>query len=510
MEGTVVISRMGAAAAALAARLKAAAGPVWEVLSFSPAHEAVASASCLCLEIGKGSITAVAASRFLSRYRLRGSKRYTFAADTYPTPEEVASTVALAVRDLKADTAALVLSVPKSWVVVKSAELPVAAAESLTDVVSYELDRFTPFAADEAFYDFTPLKQDKEKISLVIAAAKSDTLNAYLAALRERGLPAARVTFDLAGMAALCRYISGSSRFVFLTVSEQGLKGGAVLDGALAGALAHEFLGRDDLQRVAAVEEQAAGLASLVREQAAGSSAPPPVFLSFEGRTSTLKEMLRQRRQASSFSFIDDMDKKIGGLAHFRAFSPGLVGGALEQLWPEAKGMDLLSKGFRERPRTPLWLSALLGLALLTLIGVYLFIPVSIETKRLKEIEHRIALKKDEVAKVEKLKKEIEALTAGAALVENFKYDKPLYITLVKELTTALPAPVWLTRVRISDTQINLEGYAPSATVLIPKLEASKHFKKVEFASPTFRDARQNMDRFQIKMEVEGVRNEKK
>jgi hypothetical protein len=41
-------------------------------------------------------------------------------------------------------------------------------------------------------------------------------------------------------------------------------------------------------------------------------------------------------------------------------------------------------------------------------------------------------------------------------------------------------------------------------------LEASKFFQKVEFASPTFRDARLNTDRFQIKMELEGVIPEKR
>jgi hypothetical protein len=40
---------------------------------------------------------------------------------------------------------------------------------------------------------------------------------------------------------------------------------------------------------------------------------------------------------------------------------------------------------------------------------------------------------------------------------------------------------------------------------LVPKLEASPFFKKVEFASPTYRDPKLNQDRFQIKMEIEGL-----
>ncbi|MEW5745809.1 MAG: PilN domain-containing protein [Nitrospirota bacterium] len=505
MEGTVVISRMSAAAAAAAARLKAIGAPAWKVLTFSPAHDAVASASCLCIEIERGHITALYATRFLSRYRLQGYKRYRFAEDHYPTPEEAASTVALAMRDLNIRKTGIVLSLPKSWVVVKSAELPAAAAENLTDVISYELDRFTPFSADEAVYDFVPFARDKEKVTLMVAAAKAGAVEAYRTALKEAGLETVRITFDLSGMAALCRYISGSRHFVFLAVGERGCKGGAVNDGALAGVVSSDFPEGDDHQRAAAIEAQIGSLAGL----AGGQNGAPPVFLSFSGRTSVLKEMLRQRGRYP-VSIIDEVDKKMSGITDFKELSPGLVGGALDQLWPEAKGLNLLSRGAREGAKTPLWLTALLGLVIVALIGVYLVIPINIETQRLKEIERQIALRKDEVAKVEKLKKEIEAVSSGAALVESFKSGRPLYVNLIKELTTVLPAPVWLTRVRINDTQVNIEGYAPSATVLIPKLEASKYFRKVEFASPTFRDARQNMDRFQLKMEMEGVSNEKK
>jgi len=51
-----------------------------------------------------------------------------------------------------------------------------------------------------------------------------------------------------------------------------------------------------------------------------------------------------------------------------------------------------------------------------------------------------------------------------------------------------------------------IEGYSASATGLLPKLETSRYFEKAEFASPTFRDARMNADRFNIKMEIEGIR----
>ena len=77
----------------------------------------------------------------------------------------------------------------------------------------------------------------------------------------------------------------------------------------------------------------------------------------------------------------------------------------------------------------------------------------------------------------------------------------------MKELTKILPDKTWLTRVRVTEDSVELEGYAASATAIISKLENSRYFQKAEFASPTFRDQRQNNERFVIKMEL---RNENK
>jgi hypothetical protein len=45
---------------------------------------------------------------------------------------------------------------------------------------------------------------------------------------------------------------------------------------------------------------------------------------------------------------------------------------------------------------------------------------------------------------------------------------------------------------------------------MLPKLEQSGLFKKVEFSSPTIRDTRQNADRFVIKMQMEVSRRRRR
>jgi general secretion pathway protein L len=182
------------------------------------------------------------------------------------------------------------------------------------------------------------------------------------------------------------------------------------------------------------------------------------------------------------------------------------VGGMFESLSPKARGVNLLSRGRYEMPKTPFGLTLALTLSLLALLVIYMVAPLRVEGRRLGEIDRQIAARKDEVRKVEALKKEIDELNTDITTIMNFKEGKPKALDIVKELTTILPKTTWLTRVRVTDTTVEIEGYASSATEMLPKLEASKLFKKAEFASPTFRDARMNSDRFVIKMEIEGIK----
>jgi general secretion pathway protein L len=80
-----------------------------------------------------------------------------------------------------------------------------------------------------------------------------------------------------------------------------------------------------------------------------------------------------------------------------------------------------------------------------------------------------------------------------------------MVLNLLKEMTRILPKNTWLTRMRFTESAMEIEGYAEAATEIVSKLEASEYFKKVEFASSTFRDPRLNADRFIIKMEIEGL-----
>lgn len=356
---------------------------LWRMLSFSLADDRIAPRRRLSIVLESGGLFVAYDSRFLSRMKNRGSRRYPVEEGKYPMPESAASAVALAVSDLGAAGSQATLVVPGAWTIVKTAEFPLTVKENLPDVVSYELDRLTPLSPERAFYDFRILAEDENRIRIMVAATKAETLQPYLEALGGKGIAISRVVI-----------------------------------------------------------------------------APP-----------------------------------VSGTAGMDPRSQSAVAGE----------MNLLAKGIHPSPKTPMALTIVL-LSVLVALGLFWLVsPLRIAETRVEIIDREIAARRDEVKKVEGLKKDLEGVEKEIAAVETFKSSRPVTLNLLKELTRILPMNTWLSRIRFTESTVDIEGYAASATEILPKLEASGHFKKVEFASPTSRDVRLNADRFSIKMEIEGL-----
>ena len=98
-----------------------------------------------------------------------------------PGPAQTAA--ARQLRDIaKLGAAPLELRLPRSRVLRRLVELPAAAAENLREVLSFEMDRHTPFKAAEVFYDYKVVPGGSDKsirvdLAVVPHAAAEQALN---------------------------------------------------------------------------------------------------------------------------------------------------------------------------------------------------------------------------------------------------------------------------------------------------------------------------------------------
>jgi general secretion pathway protein L len=79
-------------------------------------------------------------------------------------------------------------------------------------------------------------------------------------------------------------------------------------------------------------------------------------------------------------------------------------------------------------------------------------------------------------------------------------------------LTQRLPQTAWIWQLKYTGKEIEIQGFADSASDLIPLLDKSPLFEKVEFSSPVIKErvARgtegKEKERFRIKIGFEGRR----
>ncbi len=500
MAEAIIVKKLTSFASGSIPKLMKIVNLLQRVLTLSPADDFIFPQKSLSVSIGKGDISVAYGTRLLSGLTMKGAKTYPLAdGGRYPQPEEIVSSLTLAVNEFGISKSDVTLNIPKAWTIIRTVEFPSAVKENLAAAVAYEMDRITPFTSDEALFDFSVLKEEEGRITLLLMAARVDAVMPYMTALAENGFSVSRIAVDLAGIAALFSKNGKSSDIFFIGIDEKEYEGARITGGALTQVFSGSFTTIDDVSRAEAVSS---ALKNLI-EDSQGSSAPPKVVAHFKGSSPSLIELLKVRIGVP-FSVLRLADTHIRFSRPYQELPYGAIGSMADSLQPGNKGLNLLKKGIYTKRKPPLTLTIILAVAVIVIWALYLLAPLQVEKDRLAQITRAIASKKAEVKKVEGLKKDAAELTAEISSIRSFKEDRPMALNILKVLTVVLPKTTWLTRIRVSETEVNIEGYAASASELLPKLEASKLFQKVEFASPTFRDVRMNSDRFVIKMEIEG------
>lgn len=503
MNGSAVIKRITDVASSSSTSLKQIGGPLWKILSFSPADDRVYPAKNISVSLEKGTASVAYGSRFLSRITVKQTREFSFEEGKYPQPEVLASSAALALSEFTTSEAEITLCIPKAWAVFKTAEFPAAVKESLSNVVSYELDRITPFSAENAYYDFRILGETAEKITLFIVAARSDVIDQYREAFREKGINVSRITVNLSCMEALSSYRNGKADSLFLDIRKEGFEGALFIKGAVMNTFSGNFQTEDERAQADVLMSEIQTHTDILKL----SGKPERIQILFKDRTAGLREILKSRI-THPLTLVNETYLKLKTPGQTSEIPYAAVGGVIESLWPKRERLNLLSRGRHPVQKVPFALTIILLVALLALWVLYIMAPLRVEEKKIQEVDRQIMQRKEEVRKVEALKKEVENIRKDIAAIHAFKTKKPMALNILKEITTILPKTVWLTRLRIGETKVEMEGYASSSSGLLAKLESSPYFIKAEFASPTFRDTRLNADRFNIKMEIEGIQEE--
>lgn len=91
-----------------------------------------------------------------------------------------------------------VVELPAEEVLRRTVSLPLQVRDNLRQVIGYEMDRLSPFQADEVYFDFRVRDHAPggDKLNVELALCRRDHLSELLRCLREAGSPAEQVTWE--------------------------------------------------------------------------------------------------------------------------------------------------------------------------------------------------------------------------------------------------------------------------------------------------------------------------
>lgn len=400
------------------------------------------------------------------------------------------------------------ISIPREKVIARFIQLPVATKENLRRVLEYEAPKYTPFENKEIYFDYHLLKEEKEWLHLFAVFIKKAEVDDYLSLLKKVGIQP--ISIQIPSTAALNLFfyhktMEKNEIAVLLDVTEPFFEMNFIQGGNW----------RESFHLPLPPEEKESKIINTFKRLGLKSDdfSKSTFFVYGLDASEKIFPSLRESNQIKGVSLppLNRIEAERGASRPDKIFSS--IGVPLKGLIKTRFDLNLLPFEMRKRAREigkPLSM-ILISLALILSLtwGMGIFIRYRNE---LKAITAEIKKKKPEVEVVEKLQRQKEELRREISELEKIKSGETSKIEILRELTQFLPNTVWIWNLKYTNREMELSGFADSASDLIPLLDKSPLFEKVEFLAPVTKERERKMgvdkdkERFKIKMKLEGRR----
>jgi Tfp pilus assembly protein PilN len=389
------------------------------------------------------------------------------------------------------------IGLPRAAVTVKPVELPALGTET-REMVRFELERHLPFATEDAAFDFVPLAPsdvpefaDQTGPRVLLAAADRRVVDTALRIVQDAKVRPRSVTVASHDLVALARPLV-DARVVWIHRVDDSLDLLFVTgDGVV-------------MSRTLPVVDDAA-LATEIRRSFA--------LVKWRGCDAIWISGDATAPAAPTDSPLADLGAPVTAPAYTLAAERALATlegprGALElavavAFAPASRPLDLLPPALRPfRLTRPQLATAGVAVASALIVIAALMVPGYRDGRRLAALNSQIAGLDAEVRTVEAMLKELDGKRRLLTTVDTLEASALRPLPVMRELTELLPNDAWLTLLSMDVKGVELTGQANAASALIPLLENSNRFERVEFASPVTRGRDREQFRIQAAWEV--------
>jgi len=403
---------------------------------------------------------------------------------------------------LKKDMASL--AIPREKAVVRFIRLPIATRENLRKVLEYETPRYTPFEREEVYLDYHLLKEEKEWLSLVAVFAKKTDVDSYLSLVKKVGIKPLSIQIpSIAGLNLFTynRQAGEKENSVLFDVNEPYFEMN-LMEGTAW---------KESFHLPMASEEKGLKMVETYQRLRVGTPFSKANFYVFGPDADEALLASLKMADGSNAVFSPPMDRmKLLGHSSLISKAYASLGIPLVGVIKPEIPLTLLPTEMKkkERPIGKFFIILLVSLAVL--MGFYLTAKGFYKHRdRLRNIDGEIKKRKPEVETVEKLQKQRESLRRELAELEKIRSEEISKIEMLKELTRLLPPTAWVWNLKYNGKEVEISGFADSASDLISLIDKSPFFDKVEFMAPVTKERQVKpegaieKERFKIKARIE-------
>ena len=410
---------------------------------------------------------------------VQGARVHTFVVES----EQPAASLRAELDARRLAPRGVAIGLPRAAVTVKPVELPAVGADT-REMVGFELERHLPFATEDAAFAFVPLATaetgqaaDHVARRVLLAAADRRVVDTALRIMQEAKVRPRSITVAAHDLVALARP-PARARVVWLHRVEDTLEilflaaGGVVMSRTVPAADDATLL--TEIRRSFGTVRWRGCDAIWVSGDAVAPVDPTDSPLADLGAPVTAPAYSPAARRA---------------LDAIEATPRGALELALAvALGPADRPLDLLPPALQpfRVTRGQLVTAGVATVAALLAVAA-LMVPGYRDNRRLAALNADIARIDTQVREVERMLKDLEGKRRLVTTVQSLEATALRPLPVMRELTDLLPNDAWLTLLSLDAKGVELTGQANTASALIPLLENSPRFERVEFASPVTR-----------------------
>ncbi|MBL0732375.1 MAG: pilus assembly protein PilM [Desulfosarcina sp.] len=409
-------------------------------------------------------------------------------------------------NNIKPDT--IFLGLPRNTVLLKYIELPLAVKENLENTLTYEIEKYFPLAADDIYFDFQIIETDNSnnKINLLVAAVKKNIVDTILETCRQAGIYFSGIEISSTALANSLSYDRPTGHdHPYLAVAD--IRSDHIeLDILKMDMLIYSrYIKADtkdpDLTAKRLINELHA--ASLILPTKTDETGNRPDGLSLtltgSGADEELYTLIREKGTVDTVAYTSLRAHTIP--AGFET----AYGLAVKGVAVTALDINLAPAGSLKKPgragRNIFFILFILSIISAAGWSGSSFIKSKIIINRLNA---EIAALKPEFKQIEHLRTELNEIEKKLEQINRLSHNNRSILKIVNTLAMLIPKNAWVKNIICKNGTVDIEGYADTASEIIPALEQSPMFSDVSFKSTIVKD-KNGKERFKIGMSLIGM-----